>query len=79
MLYSIGIIITIGAIVFQIKAAKSVTVCDYTLPRLWAAIAIADLFFAMDSLPDIPYVVLFLALFIVMAISSRIVWEKAKK
>lgn len=79
MLYSIAITVAIGALIWQIKAAKEILVCGKSLPIMWSAVAIANLLFALDSIPNIHYMVLFLSYFIVMAISAEIAWQKVPK
>jgi len=74
--YIIGIVLSIGIMAFQIRAAHSVVSCGPTLPRLWGTVAVSQIFFALDSIPDWKYVIYFGTFFIVMAYASSIVWQK---
>jgi hypothetical protein len=79
MFYTIGLILSIGIMIFQIRAAQSVTACGPALPKLWGTLAVSQLFFALDSIPRWGYVIYFGGFFIVMAIAASIVWQKVQR
>jgi hypothetical protein len=72
-------IMSVGIMLYQIRAAQSVLGCGPDLPILWGAIAVSYVLLMLDAIPEWKYVIYFGAFFIVMAISSSIVWRKSKK
>jgi hypothetical protein len=77
-MYFIGMVLSVVTALLTIQAARSVYRCGKELPITWGLIAISQLLFCLDSIPNIGYTVYFGMFFIVMSIASGIAWEKSK-